>query len=155
MPANLMTLAHFSVSAAMSLPKSAGELGCGSLPNAAYRDFKLASARAELISVLSLSTILAGVPFGAPIPPGCWPHSPARNRPRSELGQRLGALRCRHCQRSQLAGPDVCHGRRHEVEHDLHLTADQVGERRRRAAVRHVKHVDTGHHLEQLASEVR
>src|SRR6516162_2652512 len=68
-PANAITLAHFSVSAAMSLPKSAGELGCGSLPNAAYRDLKSASARAALISVLSLSTIPAGVPLGAPIPP--------------------------------------------------------------------------------------
>src|SRR5258707_8785111 len=46
-----------------------------------------------------------------------------------QLGQRLGALRGRYCQRSQLAGPDVCDGIRHEVENDLHLTAGQVGDR--------------------------
>ena len=30
---------------------------------------------------------------------------------------------CRHCQRAQLAGPDVFDGGWHEVEHDLHLPA--------------------------------
>ena len=30
----------------------------------------------------------------------------------------------------------------------------RVGQRRRRAAIRHVTHVDAGHHLEQLAGDV-
>jgi len=64
-------LAHFSVSAAMSLPNSAGEVGWGTLPNAAYRDLKRASARIALISVLSLSTISVGVSFGALCRPRC------------------------------------------------------------------------------------
>ena len=45
-------------------------------------------------------------------------------------------------------------GRRHGVEHHLHLPGEQVGERRRRAAIRHVDHVDAGHHLEQLAGHM-
>jgi hypothetical protein len=68
MPANLITLAHFSVSATMSLPKSAGEPGFGTLPNAAYRDLTSGSARPALISTLSFWMISTGVPFGAPNP---------------------------------------------------------------------------------------
>src|SRR5215470_11245938 len=69
MPANLITLAHFSVSSAMSLPKSAGEPGFGTLPNAAYRDLTSGAARPALISTLGFWMISTGVPFGAPKPP--------------------------------------------------------------------------------------
>ena len=37
---------------------------------------------------------------------------------------------------------------------DLHLPAEQIGQRRRTAAIGHVHHVDAGHHLEQLAGDV-
>ena len=67
-PANFTTFADFSVSSAMNLPKSAGEPGCAVAPNSASRAFILGSTRAALISLLSLSTILAGVFFGAPMP---------------------------------------------------------------------------------------
>ena len=66
--ANLTTLPHFTVSSTMSLPKSAGEPGSAVEPNSASRAFILGSARAALISLLSLSTISAGVFFGAPMP---------------------------------------------------------------------------------------
>ena len=56
-----MTLSHFSVSSAMSLPKSAGEPGNGVLPRSASRPLILGSARPALISLLSLSMISAGV----------------------------------------------------------------------------------------------
>ena len=36
----------------------------------------------------------------------------------------------------------------------LHLPAEQIGQRRRRAAIGHVDHVDAGHHLEQLAGDM-
>ena len=68
MPANLITLAHFSVSSAMNLPKSAGEPASTSPPRSASRALSLGSARPALISLLSLSTISAGVVFGAPMP---------------------------------------------------------------------------------------
>ena len=43
---------------------------------------------------------------------------------------------------------------RHGGEKDLHLSAEQIGERGRAAAIRHVHHVDAGHHLEQLAGHM-
>src|SRR5262249_10374179 len=64
MPTDLITLAHFSVSSAMSLPKSAGETTSGVTPKTASRAFILGSARPALISLLSLSTISAGVFLG-------------------------------------------------------------------------------------------
>ena len=42
-------------------------------------------------------------------------------------------------------------GGRNVVEHHLHLPGDQIGERRRAAAVGHVDHVDARQHLEQFA----
>src|SRR4051794_4967942 len=67
-PANLITLPHFSVSSAMSLPKSAADPGSTAPPRSASRAFILGSASAALISLLSLSTISAGVFLGAPMP---------------------------------------------------------------------------------------
>src|SRR5205807_10117183 len=67
-PANFTTLPHFSVSLAISLPKSTGEPGSAVAPHWASRAFILGSTRAALISVLSLSTISAGVLGGAPMP---------------------------------------------------------------------------------------
>src|SRR5262245_23596701 len=63
-----MTLPHFSVSSAMSLPKSAGETTSGVTPKTASRAFILGSARPALISLLSLSTMSAGVFLGMPTP---------------------------------------------------------------------------------------
>jgi hypothetical protein len=40
------------------------------------------------------------------------------------------------------------------TEHHLHLTADQIGQSGRPAAIGHVNHVDRGHHLEQLAGDM-
>src|SRR5262249_20291566 len=68
MPANLITLPHFSVSSAMSLPKSACDPGSTVPPRSARRALILGSSRAALTSLLSLSTILAGVFLGTPTP---------------------------------------------------------------------------------------
>src|SRR5262249_41625054 len=68
MPVNLTTLPHFSVSSAISLPKSAGEPASTVPPKSASRAFILGSARPALISLFSFSTISAGVAFGAPTP---------------------------------------------------------------------------------------
>src|SRR5262245_42736838 len=53
MPANLITLAHFSVSSAMSFPKSAGEPKSGVPPRSASLAFILGSARAALLVALT------------------------------------------------------------------------------------------------------
>src|SRR5215472_6892697 len=68
MLADRITLAHFSVSSAMSFPKSAGEPTNGVPPRSASRALILGSARPALISLLSLSMISAGVFLGAPTP---------------------------------------------------------------------------------------
>src|SRR5262249_35340422 len=68
MLADLITLPHFSVSSAMSLPKSAGVNASVVTPKSARRALNFGFARAALISLLSLSTISIGVPFGAPTP---------------------------------------------------------------------------------------
>jgi hypothetical protein len=48
-----ITLPHFSVSSAMSLPKSAGVIGIGTPPRSAKRAFILGSARPSLICLFS------------------------------------------------------------------------------------------------------
>src|SRR5262245_43277147 len=63
-----ITLRHFSVSSAISLPKSEGETASTSPPRSARRALILGSARPALISLLSLSMISAGVFLGAPTP---------------------------------------------------------------------------------------
>ena len=68
MPAARITFAHFSLSSTTSFPKSAGEPGSTVPPRSASRAFTLGSASAALISLLSLSTISAGVAFGAQTP---------------------------------------------------------------------------------------
>src|SRR5262249_45272160 len=62
----LTTLPHFSVSAAMYLPNSAGVISIGSAPKAVNCAFILASERTALVSVLSASMMSAGVFAGAP-----------------------------------------------------------------------------------------
>src|SRR5262249_58077875 len=81
MPANLITFAHFSVSSAMNLPKSAGEPTSDVLPRSASRALMLGSARPALISLLSLSTTSAGVAFGAPTPNQLLASYPGKNSP--------------------------------------------------------------------------
>src|SRR5215475_15712551 len=63
-----MTLPHFSVSSAMSLPKSADEPASTVPPRSAIRAFTLRSASPALISRLSLSMIVGDVLLGAPTP---------------------------------------------------------------------------------------
>src|SRR5258708_16572488 len=63
-----ITLAHFSVSVARSLPNSAGAIGMGTPPRSTIRALILGSASAVPTPLLSLSTISRGVPAGAPRP---------------------------------------------------------------------------------------
>src|SRR2546430_10363046 len=68
MPANLITLPHFSVSSAINFPKPAGESASTVPPRSASRVFSSGSASAALTSLLSFSTISVGVFLGAPMP---------------------------------------------------------------------------------------
>src|SRR2546430_9969034 len=67
-PAALITLAHFSVSWATSLPNSAGPIGIGSPPSSLRRAFSLGSASTAFTAALSLSMISGRVPFGTAMP---------------------------------------------------------------------------------------
>src|SRR5262245_60272588 len=69
MPADLITFAHFSVSAAMCLPNSVGGPPNGVAPRSASRACILASDRAALIALLRVSITSAGVLLGAQKPP--------------------------------------------------------------------------------------
>ena len=63
-----IALAHLSVSAAMNVPNSAGDSASTVPPRSVIRACNFGSAKPALISLLSLSTISAGVSFGAPTP---------------------------------------------------------------------------------------
>src|SRR3954447_3736434 len=58
-------------------------------------------------------------------------------------------------ERTHLAALNVAELSRRTVEHDRDASGKEVGHDRRIAPVRHMHHVDAGHRLEQLASEVR
>src|SRR5438477_5665296 len=104
MPANLITLPHFSVSSAMSLPNVAAGPGSGTFPRSARRAFSLGSTSPALTALFSTSTISAGVLRGA--------NSIERGGliARERLGhgphvrQRVGAGIARYRKRTQLAG---------------------------------------------------
>jgi hypothetical protein len=67
-PENLTTLAHFSVSSAMSFPKSAGDPETVVLPRPASCALILGSDSAALIYPFSFSMIPVGEFLGAPMP---------------------------------------------------------------------------------------
>src|SRR6516225_6248091 len=125
-----MTLPHFSVSSAMSLPKSGGDSASASPPRSASRVLSLGSARPALISLLSFSTISAGVAFGAPrpyqIPPLVARQELTHGR---DVRQRFRARRCGYCERTQPHSPDALDHRGHGGERHLHLSTEQIGER--------------------------
>src|SRR5215471_9673500 len=67
-PANFTTLAHFAVSSASNSPYAAGDPISTDEPKSLNFAWSFGSASPALISLLSLSTISAGVSFGAPMP---------------------------------------------------------------------------------------
>jgi hypothetical protein len=68
MPADLITLAHLSVSSEMNFANPADVSGIGSTPRSTRRAFDLGSARAAFIASFSLLTISVGVFLGTPSP---------------------------------------------------------------------------------------
>src|SRR6266403_750963 len=68
MPANLITLAHFSMASERIAPNSAGEPPSTVPPSSTIRALILLSARPALSSLFSISIMSAGVFLGAPMP---------------------------------------------------------------------------------------
>src|SRR5262249_61792164 len=87
MPANLITFAHFVVSAAMYLLKSSGVIGIGSPPSSTSRAFNLGSESPALISSLIVATMSAGGPLARATPYPRFGFEPRRDtaRPRTVL----------------------------------------------------------------------
>src|SRR6516164_10217244 len=68
MPANLITLPHFSISAATWSPNSAGVKIFGVVATSASRALMVGFTSPALISQLRRSMISGGVPLGTPTP---------------------------------------------------------------------------------------
>ena len=74
---------------------------------------------------------------------------------RRQVGQRRIALDRRDPERAQAAGLDVRQQHRDGVDRHLHVAGEQVLQRRAGAAIGDMHDVDPGHHLEQLARQMR
>ena len=103
-----ITLPHFSVSSAMSLPKSAGEPASAVAAQVGKPRLDLGIGESRVDLLVELVDDLGGrVPRRANAEPRARlvaRHELAHGR---DVRQRLRARRGRHRQRAQLAGPDV------------------------------------------------
>src|SRR5262249_36966520 len=98
-PENFTTLAHFSVSEAMSFPNSAGVIGIPSPPSSASRTLSFGPAGAAFDAPLRPVTISGGRPLGATVP---YP-TPPRNRVPFGLSSAHPELPPRACPPSRRA----------------------------------------------------
>ncbi len=73
---------------------------------------------------------------------------------RRHVGQRREALFGRHRERAQFSGLDQRQRRTEIAEHQLDVAAHQIVERRRRAAIGHMGHLDAGHAGEQRRGQM-
>src|SRR5262249_9574923 len=73
---------------------------------------------------------------------------------RRDIRQRFKACGGRPRQRPEFARPDVLDHQTETAEINLHLTAEQIAHRGPSPAIWYMRHVDLGHHLEQLASQM-
>jgi hypothetical protein len=71
------------------------------------------------------------------------------------VGQRVGAGCARHRKRTQLAGLHLSDRRAQRGKQHLDLSRDQVRQRRRVAAIRHVEQIDAGLGCFQLEAAMR
>ena len=154
---SLASAVQRAMSAWMYSPNCSGLIGIGSTASA--DSFSLMSGAASVAFSVSLSclTTAAGMPAGPTTPYHCSASKPLKPDSISvgtSLTVRMPAV-AGDRQRPHAARADVRQRRRQAGEHRLRLAADQVGEGRRDAAVRHVQHERTRLLLEQLHRQVR
>ena len=152
MPATLTTLPHFSVSSAMSLPKSAGEPASPAAQLGQPRlHLGIGEANVDLPVefVDDLGRRVSG--RADAIPSACLVarHELAHGR---DVRQRLRAHRRGHCQARSLPAL-ICSMDEAWAKHTCTCPLKQIGSAAT-ASIRHVDHVDAGHHLEQLAGQM-
>src|SRR5262245_29213296 len=90
-----------------------------------------------------------------PVPGGHVEAGHTRFRDRRQVGYPGPAFRTGDREPAQLAALDQRQYRTGVVEHHMDAARDQIVERRSRATIRHVQHLDSGHALEQLAGPIR
>jgi hypothetical protein len=150
-----ITLPHFSVSSAMSLPKSGRRAR-------EHRPAQVSNPRLDLgIGESGIDLLVELVDHFCRRSSRCTDAIPrARLEARHKLShgrnvrECLGSCYARHSQRAQLACSDWLDHARRRKEHDLHLSADEIGQGGRPAAIGHIDQVDASHHLEQLTRHV-
>ena len=101
MPANLITLAHFSDSVATYAPNSVAVKITGIVPKSASRALMVGFASPALMSRLSRAMISARVPFGAPTPAhvlASYPGSASTIGHERDPGSRNESLRAGLCE---------------------------------------------------------
>jgi len=99
--------------------------------------------------------ISAGCPWAPRSRTRYLPRSPARFRRWSARRVSQRAFCRGYAERADFSALDILDSSWKVIEQNLHLAGDQIRQRGSSAPVRHVKHVDAGHHLEQLARHVR
>src|SRR5262249_15620628 len=144
-----MTLAHFSVSSARSLPNAAGVSASAVPPKIgkARLDFGISEGHRDLAVELIDNR-------GGRVPGRATPEPVARLEARHKFAhgrdvrQRLRPRCGRHRERAQLPAPNVLDRSGDPSERDHDLSAEQIGQCRPRTAIGHVNKIDAGYHLE-------
>ena len=115
-------------------------MGIGSALRSFMRRTTSGSFSASATAAENFSATAVGVFGGATTPNHASDTKPGKRfRHRRDVVERGDALFARHRERPQLAAAHVRQRDAEVVEHDLHLAAEQIGERGRGALVRHVR----------------
>src|SRR5262249_13850776 len=144
-----ITSPHFSVSAAICFPNSAGVLANTMAPRSAswLLDFRVGERGIDLPVELvddfgrRVSRRANSLPAGRLVAR----HKFADGR---DVGQRLRARRGGYCERAQPVSPDIFDRCGSVDEHDLHLPGKQINERGPRAAIVYLHQIDARHRFE-------
>ncbi len=156
MPAFSITAAHFVMSPFRRAISSSGELALASTPRSRYRDFTSGMTRISCIALFKVLMMSGGVPMRREdaVPRG---HLVARH-PRLRDGRHIG-----HIAQPLYPGrgerPDFLFNqhafhRSVEVDHELHVVAQERDQDFRRAAIGNDLEVQAGRRLEQLGAEI-
>src|SRR5262245_3996121 len=140
----------------MNAANSSGDPVAGSAPVASARSRTSASAMMRTVSPFSLRDHVArrsrGRDEAKPADRVVPRHAGFGDRREVRRGDRSRAAR--HSEAPNAPGADLRQRRRKIDERDRHLAGDEIGHRGAAALVRHVRHVDAGHQLEELAGEM-